>query len=101
MIKNRHGFIPKRYRQPEQYRLIFTNYVAVYHHPLTGEEYHIDLNSYFLNRSYAKDVSVKVQCVGCRRQIGPNYKSIKDAVAALERILQKSADELRPHERSS
>lgn len=101
MLKNRHGFIPKRYRQPEKYRMIFTNYVAVYRHPETGEEYHIELNSYFLNHAYAKDVSVLVQCKDCRRQIGPSHMTIKDAVAALERIFQKSANELRPQEKSA
>lgn len=101
MLKNRYGFIPKRYRQPEQYRMIFTNYVAVYHHPETGEVYHIELNSYFLNRAYAKDISVLVQCKDCRRQIGQCYTTIKDAVAALERIFQKSAGELKPQEKSA
>ena len=101
MLKNRYGFIPKRYRQPEQYRMIFTDWVAVYRHPETGEEYHIELNSYFLNHAYAKDVSVLVQCKDCRRQIGPSHKTIKDAVADLERILQKSAAPENPKEKSA
>jgi len=91
MLKNRDGFISKRYRQPDRYRRFFTNWVAVYRHPETGEEYHIELNSHFLNRDYAQDVSVLIQCEDCRRQIGPSHKTIKGAVDALERIFQKSA----------
>lgn len=100
MLKNRYGFIPKRYRQPERYLKIFSNYVAIYRHPETGEEYHIQLNSYFLNRAYAEDVSVLIQCKDCRRQIGPRHKTIKDAVAALERIFQNNSDKEIPQEKS-
>lgn len=101
MLKNRYGFIPKRYRQPNRYRMIFTDWVAVYNHPVTGEEYHIELNSYFLNRAYAQDVSVLIQCKDCRRQIGPRHKTIKDAADALERIFQKSAETEKPQENSA
>lgn len=101
MLKNRDGFISKRYRQPEQYRMIFTDWVAVYRHPETGEEYHIELNSYFLNRDCAREVSVLIQCEDCRRQIGPRHKTIKEAVGALERIFQKSATPEKPQEKSA
>ena len=101
MLKNRDGFIPKRYRQPEQYRMIFTDWIAVYRHPETGEEYHIELNSHFLNRAYAREVSVLIQCEDCRRQIGPRHKTIIEAVGALERIFQSSAIPEKPQEKSA
>ena len=90
LLKNRWGFIPNRYRQPGQYRQIFTNWVAVYRHPESGKEYHIQLNSYFHNRAFAKDISILVQCEDCRRSIGPNYTSIKGAIEALEQIFKRS-----------
>ncbi|MCL2853336.1 MAG: hypothetical protein FWE20_09970 [Defluviitaleaceae bacterium] len=87
---NRYGFIPKKYRQPDEYRLIAYDWVAVF--LSGGQEYHVQLESFWLDRKTAKSVKILRQHTEYRRPLFSDIPSIKKAMERLEVIIREDAD---------
>lgn len=78
-MRNVWGFVSKRYPQPDDYKLIFNDWVAIYRH--SGIEYHVELVSDFRHRGTAKYVEILRQDHDCRRNVcEEKFLSIKGAV---------------------
>ncbi|MCL2386895.1 MAG: hypothetical protein FWC89_05005 [Defluviitaleaceae bacterium] len=88
-MQNKQGFIPKRYRQPERYEMIFSSWCAVYTHPKTGVKYHVQMCPNILSTSklVASHIKVLRQDKDCRRSVSEHLKTIKAAVAVIEKLL--------------
>jgi len=88
-MKNQYGFIPKRYRRPDRYRQIGIGWCAIYTHPVTGIEYHLQLwpNILSSSRSDAPHIQVLRQDKDCRRSVSERLTTIKAAVSVVERLL--------------
>jgi hypothetical protein len=82
---NRPGFIPKRYRQPDKYKLIASDWVALF--CVGDHEYHVQLESFWLDRSKAKTVRVLQQFKDYRKPLSDDIASIKQAMERLEGII--------------
>jgi hypothetical protein len=89
-MRNKHGFIPKRFRQPDYYRQIFDNWAAVY--KVCGAEYHVELKSDWRNRSTAHSVEILSQGPNSRSVLCGGIPSVKQAMARMESILEAGAE---------
>ena len=89
---NRSGFVPKRYRQPDEYQLIFNSWVAVYH--IGNNEYHVQLEPDLFNRQSASNVSILCRGSQCRNVLYSRIPSIKQAMEKLEEIITASEKHL-------
>jgi len=87
-MKNQHGFIPKRYMQPDYYRLIFNGWCAVYIHPQTRTAYHLQLKPKPWARSDTpvSEIEVLRQDKDCRRPVSRTLTTIKAAVEVIDRL---------------
>lgn len=87
-MKNQYGFVPKRYRQPDRYRLMGIGWCAIYKHPETGAEYHLQLMPSVLSLSPtdAKHIQVLRQDKDCRRSVSEWLTTIKAAVEVVDRL---------------
>jgi hypothetical protein len=90
-MKNQYGFIPKKHQQPDRYRLIGSGWCAIYKHPETGIDYHLQLYPNILASSTEEAPYIQVlrQDKDCRRAISEPLKTIKAAVAIVEKLLSK------------
>ncbi len=90
-MKNQYGFIPKRYQQPDRYRLIGNGWCAIYKHSETGVDYHLQLYPNILASSTEKASYIQVlrQDKDCRRAISEQLKTIKAAAAIVEKLLSE------------
>jgi hypothetical protein len=84
-MRNRHGFIPARYRQPDYYRLIINNWVAVY--AIGDAEYHVQLESDWRNRETARSMTILRQEPTRRNILQSDIPSVKQAMEKLEELL--------------
>lgn len=95
-MKNRKGFIPTKYRQPDRYELIFNNWNAVYTHPRTGDTYYVELCSSMQHPDRATRVEILKQMPKYRSNLTPvtnGLMTIKAAVEHLEKIFSHPACE--------
>lgn len=86
-MQNKIFFVRPGYIQPENYRLIFCNWVAVYSHPYSKEKFHLEMESDYLHRKKASSLSILRQDADCRKTLYRGFKSIKAAAAKMEQIL--------------
>lgn len=92
-MKNKCYFIPKNLLQPDEYRLIFNSWNAVYRHPHSKKEYmieavpknsfepfgdvkHLEILTYNKEHSY-------------RLSLGNTHKSYKSAVDFIEKLFSQ------------
>lgn len=94
MLKNRYGFIPSRYRKPHDYRKIGRDWNAIYLHPVTGQEFAIEMKAHYLftTDEYASELRIYRQDKDCWRRVGSSYKTIKAAVQALEDVFAEPVE---------
>lgn len=96
-MKNRSNFIPKSAPiQPVRYVNIAGRWEAVFL-DRKGNEYQIQMNTLPWANEEAKTVSVLRQLPTHRQQIGPEYKTIKEAVQTLHKFLTELSDEKMEH----
>ena len=92
MPKNSYGFIMKKYRQPDYYRQIFSNYAGIYH-TANGTELHFEAVPHFLCsnpiNANIEAYRILVQCHDCRRILANGFKSQKAAMEAFEKLFNK------------
>ena len=81
---NRPGFVSSKYRQPDEYRVIFEDWVAVFR--IGGCEYHVQLEADWRNKKTARDVSILCQGKDCRNVLVSGIPSVKRAMERLEEI---------------
>lgn len=94
MATNNFGFIPKKYRQPVNYRLIFANWNAIYYAE-NGKVFMIEAQVY---RLASERIGMKIesfdilrQDTDCRRPLHTGIKTFKEVMAIMERILEKNS----------
>lgn len=86
-MKNREGFVPKRYNfEPDYYKQCGCCWNAVYK-ATDGTEYMIQLNAHFPDYNVANTCSILRQDEDCRRAVYPDCKTLREAVNALKTIL--------------
>lgn len=90
-MQNKLGFIPKRYLQPDYYQNCFNAWCAVYIHPITDKEYHLqlELDHWDFDCKTVRHINILRKDDKCRTDMtGQNFKTIKSAVGYLqEKIL--------------
>jgi hypothetical protein len=91
-MKNQYGFVPKQYRQPDRYRMIFNGWCAIYRHPQTSVEYHLQLlpKPWARSMSDAPHIEVLRQDKDCRRPVSQRLTTIKAAVEVLGKLFDKA-----------
>lgn len=94
MATNDYGFIPKKFIQPNRYELYFLNWNALYRAE-NGTVFMIEAQvyRYSLNRIGEKieTFDILVQRPDCRFQLQTGIKTFKEAVAIIERLLEKNS----------
>jgi len=91
-MQNKSGFIPKKYLQPDYYQKCFNAWCAVYIHPKTDEEYHLQLELDHCDFSCqaVRWINILRQNEKSRTDItGINFKTIKSAVEYLQENILK------------
>ena len=86
-MRNKLGFIPKKYLQPDYYQNCFNAWCAVYIHPETDEEYHLqlELDHTDFDCKTVRWINLLKQNKTCRTDItGQNFLSMKSAIEYLE-----------------
>ena len=87
-MKNKSNFIPKKYRQPSYYDLIFNSWNAVYE--IGGGKFYIEHDIDWHNPEISKGVFVLSQRASCRANLHhERFSSIKKAIEYLEFYLKK------------
>jgi hypothetical protein len=90
-MQNRIGFIPKSYPQPDYYKNCFDAWCAVYIHPRTDEEYHIQLVLDHADRECkaVRYAEILKQTPSFRTPMScDKFLTLKSAVERMEKILQ-------------
>jgi hypothetical protein len=87
MFQNKPNFIPKRYRRPDRYERLFSNWTAVYE--IGGETYYVELESHVLNCAYANAVSIRVQTPEGRSLLIRGIPSVKQAMEEFEWFIER------------
>ena len=93
MATNNFGFIPKKYRQPDYYREVFCYANAIYHAE-NGKEFIIVAKPHYsvFEKWGARIDHYEVlrQDDDCRRPMSDELKTMKEAMAILEWLLEKN-----------
>lgn len=87
---NRSEFVSAKYRQPDSYRLIFNNWVAVFN--INGREYHVQLVADWRNKNNVREIEILCQGAECRNVLASGIPSIKQAMVRLEAIICDRGD---------
>lgn len=90
-MQNKRGFIPKQYLQPDYYKRCFDAWCAVYIHPKTDQEYHLqlELDHCDFTCETVRWINILKQNKTCRTDItGQNFKTIKSAVQYITELLR-------------
>ena len=84
---NKNQFIPKNLLQPNYYKLIFTNWCAIYINPKTNVEYQIECVTEFLSNK-VKCLEILQQNEKNRSYVTPEtFTTYKKAVEKIEKLI--------------
>ena len=95
-MENKCYFIPKNLLQPDEYRLIFNSWNAVYKHSDSGKEYMIEVVPKNSSMPFGDVKHLEILTYNeehsCRLTLGNAHKSYKSAVAFIENLLSQKEE---------